>query len=186
QQPGIIGVLDDKHAAQRQVADVDSVLGELGMQRPVGGHFVSRLVPWKVADTWPANNTPSCPALGRASTLFAWPKGSGSRRESGRHPACFPALLAPNRHREIGGGRATRQPGQVRKEAALTRSGSGRSSVSYLFFRANRAGSGPCPFRARSFPQAGRERLSIADRPMTDAGAPPPEDQGGFALGGPP
>src|SRR6266581_7018984 len=52
---------------------------------------------------------------------------------------CFPALLAPNRDREIGGGRATRQPGQVRKEAALTRSGSGRSSVSYLFFRANRA-----------------------------------------------
>ena len=49
-------------------------------------------------------------------------------------PACFPALLAPNKGREIGGGRATRQPGQVRKEAALTRSGSGRSSVSYLFF----------------------------------------------------
>src|SRR4051794_36473524 len=50
------------------------------------------------------------------------------------HPACFPPLLAPNSAREIGGGRATRQPGQVRKEAALTRSGSGRSSVSYLFF----------------------------------------------------
>src|SRR6201995_2186425 len=47
--------------------------------------------------------------------------------------ACFWALLAPNKDREIGGGRATRQPGQVRKEAALTRSGSGRSSVSYLF-----------------------------------------------------
>src|SRR6266851_3495462 len=57
-------------------------------------------------------------------------------------PACFPVLLAPNRGREIGGGRATRQPGQVRKEAALTRSGSGRSSVSYPFFRANRAESG--------------------------------------------
>src|SRR4249920_2294459 len=108
------------------------------------------------------------------------------RRMARTKPACFPALLAPNKDREIGGGRATRQPGQVRKEAALTRSGSGRSSVSYLFFRANRAGSGPCPSRARSFPQAGRERLSIADRPMTDAGAPPPEDQGGFALGGPP
>src|ERR1700692_1435760 len=50
------------------------------------------------------------------------------------HPACFPNLLAPNKDREMGGGRATRQPGQVRKEAALTRSGSGRSSVSYLFF----------------------------------------------------
>src|SRR5258705_10047003 len=57
----------------------------------------------------------------------------------GISPACFPDLLAPNKDREIGGGRATRQPGQVRKEAALTRSGSGRSSVSYLFFRANRA-----------------------------------------------
>src|ERR1700676_2873146 len=60
-------------------------------------------------------------------------------------PACFPALLAQNKGREIGGGRATRQPGQVRKEAALTRSGSGRSSVSYLFFRANRAKVDMCP-----------------------------------------
>src|SRR5437870_8813085 len=60
-----------------------------------------------------------------------YPAFAGYDRES---PACFPALLAPNKDREIGGGRATRQPGQVRKEAALTRSGSGRSSVSYLFF----------------------------------------------------
>jgi hypothetical protein len=78
------------------------------------------------------------------------PRGHPSRRRASarllrmtaecasRH-ACFPALLAPNKDREIGGGRATRQPGQVRKEAALTRCGSGRSSVSYLFFRANRA-----------------------------------------------
>src|SRR5712672_2394054 len=58
-----------------------------------------------------------------------------------RH-ACFPALLAPNKGREIGGGRATRQPGQVRKEAALTRSGSGRSSVSYLFFSSESRKSG--------------------------------------------
>src|SRR5215475_667960 len=101
------------------------------------------------------------------------------------YPACFPVLLAPNRDREIGGGRATRQPGQVRKEAALTRSGSGRSSVSYLFFRANRAGSGALPLPcALLSAKAGRERLSIADRSMTDAGAPPPEDQGGFDLGG--
>src|SRR5713226_5131400 len=64
--------------------------------------------------------------------------------------ACFPDLLAPNKDREIGGGRATRQPGQVRKEAALTRSGSGRSSVSYLFFRANRAKCG-CPRHALDF-----------------------------------
>src|ERR1700756_3183495 len=46
-------------------------------------------------------------------------------------PACFLRLLAPNRGREVGGGRATRQPGQVRKEAALTSSGSGRSSASH-------------------------------------------------------
>src|SRR5450755_2949668 len=78
-----------------------------------------------------------------------------------RH-ACFPALLAPNKDREIGGGRATRQPGQVRKEAALTRSGSGRSSVSYLFFRANRArwANPSCAGVRRIIPQAGFERQS--------------------------
>src|SRR6266700_3948544 len=59
---------------------------------------------------------------------------SGTSPANPSRAACFPALLAPNKDREIGGGRATRQPGQVRKEAALTRSGSGRSSVSYLFF----------------------------------------------------
>src|SRR5664279_3503940 len=110
-------------------------------------------------------------------------------------PACFPGLLAPNKNREIGGGRATRQPGQVRKEAALTRSGSGRSSVSYLFFRANRArgGTRPAPDFAPVVPPAGFERQSSADRSMTDAGAPalPPDQpesvhQGGFDLGGPP
>src|SRR6201995_1082829 len=72
--------------------------------------------------------------------------------------ACFPALLAPNRDREIGGGRATRQPGQVRKEAALTRSGSGRSSVSYLFFERIAVGlAAACsPFR-KSRPSRERE-----------------------------
>src|SRR5262249_3053332 len=103
------------------------------------------------------------------------------------NPACFPALLAPNRDREIGGGRATRQPGQVRKEAALTRAGSGRSSVSYLFFRAKRAGRAQrlhpalAPFRKPA------ERHQIADRSMPDAGAPDHKpdsaDQGGFDLG---
>src|SRR5215213_8609414 len=109
-------------------------------------------------------------------------------------PACFPRLLAPNKGREIGGGRATRQPGQVRKEAALTRSGSGRSSVSYLFFkriaqdRLSRLALDSVPV-----PQAGFERQPSADRSMTDGGAPsmPPNDpesvhQGGFDLGGPP
>src|ERR1700736_2196700 len=67
-------------------------------------------------------------------------------------PACFPSLLAPNKDREIGGGRATRQPGQVRKEAALTRSGSGRSSVSYQFFEriAAKADTGLAPHFAKA------------------------------------
>src|ERR1700759_3182588 len=100
--------------------------------------------------------------------------------------ACFPALLAPNRDREIGGGRATRQPGQVRKEAALTRSGSGRSSVSYLFFERIAVGLAA----ACSLPQKpALKRKRIADRSMTDAGAPPSQpdgDQGGFDLGAEP
>src|SRR6476660_2161533 len=69
-----------------------------------------------------------------AGSSPAMTKQGWFRRMARTKPACFPALLAPNKNREIGGGRATRQPGQVRKEAALTRSGSGRSSVSYLFF----------------------------------------------------
>src|SRR6202165_4995205 len=109
--------------------------------------------------------------------------------------ACFPGLLAPNKGREIGGGRATRQPGQVRKEAALTRSGSGRSSVSYLFFKRIAQDGLPRPAldSVPVIPQAGFERQSSADRSMTDAGAPlmPPNvsesaHQGGFDLGGPP
>src|ERR1700759_3198280 len=88
--------------------------------------------------------------------------------------ACFPALLAPNRDREIGGGRATRQPGQVRKEAALTRSGSGRSSVFYSFFclflpeRIAQIGLTRPALDSPAFPQAGFERHSIADRSMSD------------------
>ena len=35
----------------------------------------------------------------------------------------------PNRGREVGGGRSTRQPGQVRKEAALTRTGGSSSNL---------------------------------------------------------
>src|SRR5690349_22352328 len=104
------------------------------------------------------------------------------------HPACFPALLAPNRDREIGGGRATRQPGQVRKEAALTRSGSGRSSVSYLFSLRIAPAARKLAPGARSFPQKPAERFEIADRQMTDAGAPDHKpdgaEQGGFDLGG--
>src|SRR3982750_930958 len=94
------------------------------------------------------------PSFGTATNAF--PCSLTSPANAGQ-PACFPALLAPNRDREIGGGRATRQPGQVRKEAALTRSGSGRSSVSYLFFRANREGHPDAPV-IRSLPQEPAER----------------------------
>src|SRR4029079_4223051 len=97
----------------------------------------------------------------------------------------FRALLPQKKGGEIGGGRATRQPGQVRKEAALTRSGSGRSSVSYLFFE-RIAPKGCFLQRLRSRPKfrkAGFEKKSVADRSMTDAGNPP-NDQAGFNLGG--
>src|SRR6202162_2186312 len=79
-----------------------------------------------------------------------------------RYPACFPSVLAPNKDREIGVGRATRQPGQVRKEAALTRSGSGRSSVFYLFFfeRIAQKRYPSCAGIRRFIPQAGFERQS--------------------------
>src|SRR5882672_5167321 len=84
------------------------------------------------------------------------------RRMAPTNPACFPALLAPNKDREIGGGRATRQPGQVRKEAALTRSGSGRSSVSYLFFERIALGGGKVrALRSISFLSASRPRETI-------------------------
>src|SRR5260370_35148408 len=56
--------------------------------------------------------------------------GPGFRRR--RVPAlAIPCGCADIGDREVGGGRATRQPGQVRKEAALTSSGSGASSTSY-------------------------------------------------------
>src|SRR5215203_3239127 len=85
-----------------------------------------------------------------------------SRGMTGKAPACFPALLAPNKDREIGGGRATRQPGQVRKEAALTRSGSGRSSVSYLIFeRTAQGGDKVRALRLVSFLSASRPRETI-------------------------
>src|SRR4051812_38914844 len=58
--------------------------------------------------------------------------------------ACIRVPFRRYKGREGGGGRATRQPGQVRKEAALTSSGSGRSSASHLFIsnveRASRGG----------------------------------------------
>src|SRR5882724_5684806 len=117
------------------------------MQRPGGSvrrHAYSLVMPglvpgihvflglWPENKTWMAGTSPAMTAT-KAFPRFCTSPANRSR------PACFPRALAPNKDWEIGGGRATRQPGQVRKEAALTRSGSGRSSVSYLFFRANRA-----------------------------------------------
>src|SRR3954447_5781822 len=101
----------------------------------------------------PSSSAKADDPVRRDQPIYRRPAFTGyplSRGITAARPACFPALLAPNRDREIGGGGATRQPGQVRKEAALTRSGSGRSSVSYLFFRANRAshaGRAGAPFR---------------------------------------
>src|SRR5579862_7488187 len=117
------------------------------MQRPgriIGGHayfLVTRpsrgartqivLGPAQKAAGGRRENRPPCPATNAFPRFCTSPAKASAA-------ACFPAILAPNRGWEIGGGRATRQPGQVRKEAALTRSGSGRSSVSY-FFQAGRA-----------------------------------------------
>ena len=39
QQPWVMRILDHQHPAQRQVADVDGVFLELGMQRPGGSVF---------------------------------------------------------------------------------------------------------------------------------------------------
>src|SRR5215469_14537181 len=43
-----------------------------------------------------------------------------NRSATGIGRACFPIVRGRYRSREVGGGRATRQAGQVRKEAALT------------------------------------------------------------------
>src|SRR5581483_6124227 len=65
----------------------------------------------KLRKTWMPGTSPGMTATN------AFPSSCTSPAKAPQ-PACFPALLAPNRDREIGGGRATRQPGQVRKEAA--------------------------------------------------------------------
>src|SRR6476661_3633649 len=83
--------------------------------------------------------------------------------------ACFPALFARYRKREVGSGRTTRQPGQVRKEAALTSSGSGRSSASHPF---------PCLLSRQAAHPARRgseSRMSSADSQTRPAAAVGPE-----------
>ena len=110
QQPRIVGVVDHQHARQRQVADVDGVARKLRMQRP----------------GWRRRRRDD---HGEEFRQFAASGGKLARRAGG---ACIPVPFRRYRGREVGGGRATRQPGQVRKEAALTSSGSGRSSASHL------------------------------------------------------
>src|SRR5205085_9047343 len=59
-------------------------------------------------------------APGAGAAKLAWQRRSRNGRWIAVSAACFPALFARYRAREVGGGRTTRQPGQVRKEAALT------------------------------------------------------------------
>src|SRR3569832_1787201 len=149
-----MSILDDEHAAERQVADVDGVFLQPRMERPGGflrGHGCFR-------------DSQDLATNALSTILHKSPKPAD--------PASFPRHLAPNKDREIGGGRATRQPGQVRKEAALTRSGSGRSSVSYLFFWRMAQGAATEFTNVALFRKAGFARSSIADQPMNDAGAP--------------
>src|SRR5208283_3861338 len=66
----------------------------------------------------PGSTRPSMMAFHRQKRFMdvrVKPAHDGSER-----PACFLPPFARYRSREVGGGRATRQPGQVRKEAALT------------------------------------------------------------------
>src|SRR5450755_2387835 len=53
--------------------------------------------------------------------------------------ACLPFPESRYREREVGGGRATRQPGQIRKEAALTRPVRVIGPTSHPRFARNRA-----------------------------------------------
>src|ERR1700738_2236498 len=69
--------------------------------------------------------TPTYPTGPRART---WPRRLGSSIQDG----CEIRPRGPNRCWEVGGGRTTRQPGQVRKEAALTRPGGSLSSLPLL------------------------------------------------------
>jgi len=110
---------------------------------------------------------------------FTWiPRFRGVRRHKTRLAS---GPLAQNKDRSLAV-TSTRQPGKVRKEAALTRSGSG-SLVSLLpcFFernRARRAATLQRRFLSRYSASRLREDKSSADRSMTDDGAPlmPPND----------
>src|SRR5262249_30474188 len=96
-QPRVVGVVDQERPAKRQVADRGGVPRKQRIERPVGG------------------------AVGGGSSKHG--RILARRRRQGRREpraACFARADSRYRGREGGGGRATRQPGQVRKEAALT------------------------------------------------------------------
>ena len=65
----------------------------------------------------------SRPAPVQIAPFSEWQRSANavkSRQTGGIGRACFPAVCGRYRSWEVGSGRATRQPGQVRKEAALT------------------------------------------------------------------
>ena len=70
--------------------------------------------------------------------MLPWGPDPCSAHSGNTPPGVTTARLAaaardgPHRRREVGGGRSTRQPGQVRKEAALTRPGGSLSSLPLL------------------------------------------------------
>src|SRR5207245_16822 len=115
----------------------------------------------------------------RSSHHFAAPSRAnigikGTLVDNDGPAACLGAPFARYRGREVGGGRATRQPGQVRKEAALTSSGSGRSSASHS----------RSEWRSQedhaSRPRVGTWWPRVA---MNDARAPADDQEPGLALG---
>ena len=108
----------------------------------------------------------------KSSALFR-PNASLIERESAAAVTCFPATFVPNSQREVGGGRTTRQPGQVRKDAALTSSGSGRSSTSHFRFCPSRTRCGRC--RCQFGHHSPAARKNGLGRLMTDARPPAPD-----------
>src|SRR5262249_53731956 len=108
-EPWVIRIIHEDHALQGQLADENGVARELRVEGPgrgCGNHGASSCLRGNLA----------------RSTVYAIAA------------ACIRGAFRRYKAREVGGGRATRQPGQVRKEAALTSSGSGRSSASHLHF----------------------------------------------------
>jgi hypothetical protein len=109
----------------------------------------------------------SRPAPVQIAPFSEWQRSANavkSRQTGGIGRACFPAVCGRYRSWEVGSGRATRQPGQVRKEAALTSAVRvARQPPTHCFaaprlrrhFGANAAELARCSLRAK--PGGGRE-----------------------------